>query len=304
MGRLLSSFPSQARRSLEGSIADYPLIGLEVEVRWSSFFPHVAAEFFKDGKSYYDLSEDDKRKLSAATSRSEAVLLPLLEAGLEAGLKRGRDRYWEHVLPPTTDMLLQLEIIGVLVEYGLIPKGRHPLHLTIGSVKATRDTYFALLALELLTCDEDRILAGFHAEEPALKPAGWSKKGRAGIFTKVNWDMSYDLEAVELRTPMLDTTEPWKTRLAIGLAYTVAKAVRDLQAGESNALTEDFCFFRDQASSVLTWLGLPDENWLKPHQRPEVWSQFAGQLHRIKDHLREELGQLVQYGEEACLPIR
>jgi hypothetical protein len=290
---LLSSFPGPSRRSLASSIPKsfgYPLIGLEVEVKWSSFFPELAARFFRDGRTYMDLNPDEIRCLTEAMKEVEGAVYDKLNAGLEAGLLRGRDRWWEHVLPATTEPQVAIEILNCMTDSGLLPQGQHALHLTVGTVKHSRDLYFALLAMELIGSDRDRILSGFHRTHENLV-AGWAKKGRAGIFVKKDWDLKHEPEAVELRTVFLDNRDQgFETLLTI--AYKACKGVADIQHGVESNQTHAFRIFRDAAHVQLQAHGLPDCNWEKPHQNPDVWRKFADAIASIKQGLQEELLEL------------
>lgn len=295
MEGLLSSFPGPSRHSLVSSIPKthcYPLIGLEIEVKWSSFFPDLAAKYFADGRTYMDLAPDEIRCLTEAMKEVEGAVYDKLNLGLEAGLLRGKDRWWEHVLPATTEPEVVIDIISVMTEVGLLPHGQHALHLTVGSVRHSKDLYFALLAMELMASDSSRILSGFHRTHDNLV-AGWAKKGRAGIFVKKDWDLKHEAEAVELRTVYLDNRPGDAYKSFITLAYKACKAVADIQHQVESNQTHAFRIFRDAATAELIAHGLPNCNWEKPHQNPDVWRKFAGSLASLKDHLRDELAELI-----------
>jgi hypothetical protein len=295
--RLLSSFPGRTERPLVSNLYEptgYPLIGLEVEVKWSAFFPELYDRFLSNGRTYQDLSGIDSLELTRLTTKRERELdiHHKLETAVACGMMKGRDCYWEHVFPPTTEPDVMCNIIDVLKSNGMLPNGTHSMQLTVGTVKATRTLYFGLLVLELRAADTARIMSAFHPIEP-VKPYSWGKKGRAGIFVKVDWDLKHEDTACELRTLQLDTTKSMAhTQQTLHLAYKTMKGVADIQAGNPTSQAIALHAFIKAAEIQLAAFDLPNENWEKPNQRPDIWRRFAEVLPKIKLNLTEELAAI------------
>lgn len=286
--RPLSELPIADEHTL-----DYPLIGMEIEVKWSSFFPALAKQFFNEGRRYEDLDHDAVKLLGIATTKVEGAVYEKLNAGLTAGLSRGRDRdrWWEHVFPPTGEPEVAIEMIKAMNAAGLLPPGQHALHLTVGNVKPTSDFYFALLAMELLGADRKRIRGGFHLSSNTAS-TGWAKKGRAGIFIKRDWNLKHEAEAIELRTLFLDNTGNNFATL-IKLAYNVCRSVCHIQNGTNTVGNHAFKRFKTAAQSQLSAYRLPDCNWEKPHVQPDIWKNFANVLEPMRNALQDELQELI-----------
>lgn len=163
------------------------------------------------------------------------------------------------------------------------------MQFTVGSVKPGRLLYFALLALELRTSRPLRILSAFHPTEPA-KTYSWAKKGRAGIFVKIDWDLKHENTACELRTLELDTS--YDLDRTMTLAFNAMKGVVDIQEGKYTREARAMQAFMYEATKQLSWAGLPDCNWEKPNQQPEVWRRFAEVMPGLRWALDDQLNAL------------
>lgn len=263
-------------------------IGIEVEVPWKAYFPDLWVEGFPNVESHI-LSD-----ISVQCTEREKDLIPRLMLTEKCGIKRGGDRYWEFALDPVTDVGIACDHIAILRQHNLIPPGKHSLHITFGGVRVTRDMYYVAMCLEALACSPDRILRGFHPTSPNLSH-GWARKGYAGLFEKegsndVQHGMEYGSEIRLLWLP--DTDEQLYSLLSIAQLL----AMRVQRAQTTGEQCHIWLSVMQDCKAVLSENGLPDRNWKKPHQDPNVWRVFADRLpaiqQRIKTILNNHYGPL------------
>jgi hypothetical protein len=177
-------------------------IGLEIECPFSFYFPTLWEKYFQNGsKKYYEFSVEEKENFSREIKVLEPeVLRNLEEVTRELNLKRGKDRYWEFVLPADNDLGISVSIVKYLIERNLLPKDI-PLsvHLNVGDIKSEH-AFAVLYFLEKNYLTKSRIEEGFNKDSSA--ESSWKRKGGVGILTKdtYNSDLFYgDKKVQELR---------------------------------------------------------------------------------------------------------
>lgn len=264
-------------------------IGIEVEVKWRDYFPELWSEFLAT-TPYAELNESQQRQLSDRCAEKESFLIPRLESTVSCGIDKGADRYWEFAFPPMTDVYILADQVNLLRQERLIPSGSHSLHLTIGNLRANKNSYYMLLLLEMMACDSNRIATGFHKENSKLS-ATWARKGLGGIFEKDATELKYGYKnAIELRTLALsDSIEPLEL---FKIASTVSDTIYEINTQVINNRTESWLNFVNKAQNILNGLGLADKNWKKPNLTPEFWSAYIENYDILRDAV------LVAYAEE------
>lgn len=252
--------------------ADGVLVGLEVEVPWSAYFPTLWSKYFLNGAlSYADMDAFKRAALSTECSVLEAALLPRLEAAVGCGIKRGRDRYWEFVLPPVSDACLSGQMIEFLTEAGLLPRGIFSLHATISGIATRRDAFLMLLLLELLFGRKERVVQGCRGL------GAWARKGDGGIVTKIN-NLLYDSPlAYELRTLELPPSREERTVLLSAIA-------RATRCFSSAPCAENI---RQQVKELIESNGLPFKPWGSPRSSPEIWERYLENFDSLKSDTRD-----------------
>ncbi len=252
--------------------ADGVLIGFEVEVPWSAYFPSLWSKHFLNGeRTYESMDAFTRAALSTECSRLEAALLPRLEATVECGVKRGRDRYWEFVLPPVSNACLSAQLIESLTGAGLLPRGIFSLHATISGIASRRDAFLMLLLLELLFGRKERVMQGCRGL------GAWARKGDGGIVTKIN-NLLYDSPlAYELRTLELPLSREERTVLL----SAIAQATRCFS---SASCAENI---RKQVKVLVEAHGLPFKPWGSPRSSPEIWETYIAHFERLKSGTRD-----------------
>lgn len=173
------------------------MIGLEIESPFSFYFPELISKHFPNGKLYADFDMDDINQFNIDLTKQEPDVLDKLHtASVKYGLKRGKDRYWEFVLPPSDNLQYHNNTISSLVNDNLLPVDIElSIHFTISNIN--RDEAFAtLLPLELKYTTANRIKSGF-VERQCNRT--WNRKGNCGIKKKLAHELEFDKEAYELR---------------------------------------------------------------------------------------------------------
>lgn len=259
-------------------------IGIEIEVPWKAYFP----DLWKPG--FPNLCDAEMWLIWQECTEHERILLPRLQKTVECGVPKGADRYWEFAFDPVTDPSIVCNQYSILQANGLLPKGRHSLHITLGGLRVTRDTVFLALLLECMASSRERIMTGFHDE---VISKGWARKGFAGVFEKegdhdIQHGYQYAAEIRILHVP--DTVEDLYRLLYKAQKY--AFAVQQTQAGKSVMWWNKLVF---RLGAILEYHKLPNRNWRKPHLEPEVWNSFADQydsISRLVNALADGPGRL------------
>lgn len=279
-----ASFPNAPCNTIENKIVEKETsaqeagaitIGAEVEVRWRSYFPHLWRKYFLNGRrSYEQLSDYEKQKLTEECSRLEEGLLRNLQAIEKIGVPRGNDRYWEFAFLPVHHPATLIREISTLRGSHMIPeRNRHSLHITIGGLPQSKDTGFLLMLLELLGyTSPERIKAGSVADRVAT----WDRKGRAGQRPR---DPSVLLlgktEGVEFRTLELPKDGSDVAQL-IYTAWFFAESIR----------RPDMHWVWDEIVTELKSVGARynfdvEYNWGKGYQNVDLWHRFADTLPKM-----------------------
>lgn len=259
-------------------------IGVEIEVKWRDYFPTLWEKYLKNS-SYQQLSETDKYLLTQECNQLEKILLPKLEQTIQCGIPKGADKYWEFAFNPVTKLNLIIDQIQLLQVNHLIPEGRHSLHLTIGNMKISKDVYYLLLILELLTCDIERIQSGFNKDNAKMS-AAWGRKGLGGLFQKEARELKHNcLVAVEMRTLELTSEISIKDLLIITSYY--ADIIIDKQNNISNSLIPMWNNLLKQIKNILIQNNLADENWKKPNLSPNYWHHYIQSFPLLKEQIIE-----------------
>jgi hypothetical protein len=246
-------------------------IGLELEIKFKFLFPELHKKYFTNNIAYYNLNQDEKERIAAEISLSEKDILPLFEKTVACGIPKGLDKYWEFSFTPVNNLTLLVYQADILGQLGLIPQGKHSLHITVGDVKATPRMYWILFTLELLFCTKERIQSGFGVN-PGIS-ATWAKKGEGGIMVKNQYDLVNSEKGFEFRTLQFDGDPD--------SLYKMLFCLNKLMSGSDDILDE----VKHQAVS----LGLKNENWRKPHTNPDIWKLYVNNF----DHLSTQIKKLV-----------
>jgi hypothetical protein len=173
-------------------------IGVEIEVRFSSYFPGLFKQFGLDEHSYESLSAYDKSRLTLLTNEAEQPLQKNLKRTVLCGVPKGKDRYWEFANRPTYHPYTLSEEVFLLKRANLIPYNqKHSLHITVGGLPFGTDAGILLMILEMLGyTSKERLLSGINPD----KAISWGRKGRGGMRRRTT-DLEFGYtEAVELRT--------------------------------------------------------------------------------------------------------
>lgn len=239
-------------------------IGLEIEVKFSSYFPDLWNEFDLEKRGFGGLSKAESDSFSEKCTELEKDLLPKLRSTILAGVPRGNDRYWEFALDPAHDVSLLVEQVELLSEGGVLPRDRrHSLQITVGDLRATPDVYYLAMLLELQTIDAERIAYGIEQTSKTIY-TGWARKGRSGVFEKDALDLKNgSTVACELRPLQLPLNRADFQRLMLDVSWAAnaiaaKQGVRPLVDSEG---LDRWNAFVGQAKQALHDHGLPDRNW-------------------------------------------
>lgn len=265
-------------------------VGIEVEVKWRDYFPDLYERYLKD-RRYRDLDAGEQAQLTAECSALEADLLPRLQATVDCGVARGADKYWEFAFGPTTEMAVLAGQVRVLQQANLIPSGEHSLHMTIGQLGLSRDSYYLALLLEMMASSPQRIAAGFHQDQPSLS-AGWARKGMGGVFLKDAADLQYGAtQAIELRT--LQLTDQLDVQGLLSVASGCADVIHAKKNGLAHRGIERWEQFVNIAGARLAAEGLADANWKKPNMEAQCWQRYIDRFSALRSALLPAYGILL-----------
>jgi hypothetical protein len=239
-------------------LSDYP-IGIEIEVKFSNYFPFIYNKYLSSGKIY---SLEEQNIINEEISILEKPLLDKLEKTIEAGIPRGKDKYWEFSFLPQKDLTELYYQVEILKKVNLIPKGEHSLHITIGDYKINKKIYCILMAMELLFTNKERIFAGFPKDGNNFK--GWARKGNGGILVKDSSKLVNSSYGVELRTLTID-----ENTNIYDLFYFLNYLINN-----KNSLNS----LRDKMIEV----GLPDKNWEVPFCQYDTWTKYIEKFDELK----------------------
>jgi hypothetical protein len=236
------------------------LVGFEVEVPWRAYFPALRKKYFAgEHRTYESLPKDEQEALSADCSAEEATFLPRLRATQECGIRRGKDPYWEFVLPPVSDLATDEQILLGLRAAMLVPRGVYSLHATVSGIPSRQDALLMLLLLELLFGRKERILQGCRGL------GAWARKGDGGVVTKTDGLLYGSELAYELRTLELPADRAAQTVLLRAIAHATQCFA---QEAKSHAA-------RQKVKGMLVAHGLPFKAWGSPRSSPEVWQTYV-----------------------------
>ena len=277
---LTQCFPTLLKR-YEPYFAQNP-IGLEVEVKWRDYFPGLWNKYLAD-TPYKMLAPELQKALSEECTELEKSLLPALELTQSCGVPKGADKYWEFAFAPVTNIELVCTQIDILQFHNLIPPGQHSLHMTLGNMRESKDSYYLLLLLELMTCDTKRIMTAFHKENHKLS-ASWARKGLGGLFVKEERELQHGAkEAIELRT--LELTGHYNLYPFLKITSILSDIIINKQKKIPDMRVHAWNEFRHVAESLLKEKGLADENWKKPNLSPHYWQHYVEQFETLKEQL-------------------
>lgn len=260
-----------------------PTIGIEVEVPFSSYFPHLWNNFRLNERGVRDMDTHELHALSRECAAAEQPLRHRLTLTTECGVPRGADRYWEFSLAPVTNIRLLAEQVRLLTAAGVLPRDRrHSLHVTIGGLKASRDLYTLLGIVEVLHVEPERIRQGVDKTRSPIH-SGWGRKGRSGLAEKGAGDLvAGAAHAVEFRTLQLPEGQEellHLLELAQGCAHAILVGQKSQWASRWRALSSAF-------RAQLQEHDLPDANWWTSGPGGGVdfpaWERFVGAFPAIQ----------------------
>ncbi len=259
------------------------LVGFEIEVPWRYYFPHLWDRYFQGGqRSHGEIPRAEQDALSRECTEIEKLLLPRLQATEVCGIKRGRDKYWEFILPPVQDLMLSVELVHILTSAKLLPPGFYSLHATISGLHSKTYAFVMLLLLELLFVRRERIERGY-------APHGaWARRGTGGIAIKSPSNLMYSpTEAHELRTLEL----PLEPHAQEVLFTTIALLTHYFSNKDRG------CGAVQKVRTILVAHGLPFETWQNPSVAPHLWQRYLERFEELQLLAREivnnDLGILV-----------
>lgn len=236
-------------------------IGIEIEIKFKTLFPELHKKYFTNNQAFYNLSIEERGLINLEVDEAEKAILPLFKDTIDCGIPKGLDKYWEFAFNPVHNLTLFLYQIDILKQAGLIPDGKHSLHITIAN-KPSVDLYWTLLLLELIFCDKERIKSGFSVK--ANESATWAKKGNGGILVKNNYDLINSDLGVELRTLQFDGD--------LDKLAAMFKVLTNLLEKNANIAPLKNEFLN---------LGLPDRKWENPHRNPDVWNTYIENFEQL-----------------------
>ena len=264
-------------------------IGIEIEVKFSSFFPSLWLKYGLDTRTFGSLSPQEAESFTRDCTLLEAELLPKLKATIDAGVPRGNDRYWEFALDPAHDVGLLVSQVDLLTRAGVLPRDRtHSLQLTLGNLKATPDVYYLALLLELQTIDRERIAYGLDQAEKTIH-TGWARKGRSGVLEKGAADLKHgSVVACELRPLQLPVDQADFSQLMADASWgaNAIAAKQGIARSPDLERLESWNEFVSDARRALIDHGLPDRNW-SAHSTIDrsAWLRFSDKLHELRHAL-------------------
>ena len=250
-------------------------IGIEIEIKFQHYFPEIYQKYFQD-RTWDSYSYGEKEIIDEEITLIENRIgvKHTLEKILELGIKKGNDCYWEFALDPITDLSLLLTQLQLLLDLDVLPKGEHSLHLTVGDLKSSENTYWIMFLSELLFSSKSRISSGFDTERKRT----YFRKGKAGLLEK-RWRLVGCEYATEFRTLELIVDNKF------GLSITHKKLTY------LSNLINNTDFLKEEISKVLIIfdsLGLPNSNWGNYKDNTEVWNNYLDNFEKIKSSLFED----------------
>lgn len=257
-------------------------IGIEIEVKWRDYFPHLWEKYLKDC-AYLDLSLEKQKQLTNECNKEEELLLPKLNKTIICGIPRGSDKYWEFAFQPTYNVSEIIEQVEILQQMSLIPKGNHSLHITLGNMKLTEDAYYLLLLLEVSYINEDRIMSAFNKQNQKIS-ASWARKGMGGLFLKEARELAFNTScAIELRTLELSKNNNIKEILLKACFWS--EIIIDKQNQIPNSKINLWNQLLFEMKQIIKSYKLTDENWKKPNIDPIVWFSYVNCFSQIKQKI-------------------
>lgn len=246
-------------------------VGIEIEIKFRYYFPELFKEYF-EGKKYFEYSDTEKDHISNLIKEAEIDLVKVLDSTVKCGLEKGLDRYHEFNFSPVYDLSLLVYQIELLKKSNLIPPGEHSLHITIGDLVLSKNSYYILMILQLLFVNKDRIKGGF-SKCKYNKNGTWAKKGRAGILNKNKYDLINSENGVELRTLTIDENTD------IYYLFTVFNFL--LTEIDNNHIIFELII------NKMETLGLPNKNWENPANNPDIWNRYIETFDELSTYTKE-----------------
>lgn len=258
-------------RSGKAQLANATTIGVEVEVRFSSYFPRVFDKYKLGSRPYSALSARQQANFIKDITPLEAKLLPMLEKTVELGVPKGKDRYWEFALQPAYHPNVIAEELELLRRANLIPMNQHhSLHITLGGLPKGKDAGMLLMVMELLGCSShQRIMSGVDPD----RAVSWGRRGRAGMRER-STDLAYGTTvAVEFRTLELQPTYQF-TQFMLYVIWYLAECIRrpDMRHIWEIVLAE--------AMKLVQHLDV-STNWGRGYENVDKWSKLADTLFNV-----------------------
>lgn len=259
-------------------------IGVEIEIKWRDYFPQLWEKYLKNSP-YSSLSLEKQTELTKECNKEEEILLPKLNKTITCGIPRGSDKYWEFAFNPSYNVSELIDQVETLQKTGLIPKGNHSLHVTLGNMKLTEDAYYLLLLLELHYINEDRIMSAFNKQNQKIS-ASWARKGMGGLFLKDARELAFNSScAIELRTLELSKNHSIKEVLLKTCFWS--EIIIDKQNQITNSKVDIWNQLLFEMKQIVKSYNLTDENWKKPNIDPTVWLSYVNSFSTIKKEIIE-----------------
>jgi hypothetical protein len=246
-------------------------VGIETEIKFKYYYPELYERYFKGGR-WKEYIPEQKNAINEIVTYTETEkgILSKLEKTKELGIKKGNDCYWEFALDPVTDLSLILTQLQLLIDLNLLPNGQHSLHITIGNMNKTVDSYWLLFICEMLFSSQKRLSSGINKE----KRATYFRKGESGLLVK-RWRLVECKTAIEFRS--------------VGLFIENSKiSITHEKLSYLNRLLNDSEFQTNEINkckNILNDIGLPNENWKNYKDNPEIWDKYYDSYETIKEKL-------------------
>lgn len=268
-----------------------PTIGCEVEIKSSTIFPELAANYFGSQDvygtfehRYPDFDPSKKKAFDEAFSQLDKEIRPWYEATKEAGIPQGNDAFWEFANSPTYAWQTLAAEVGLLFDSSLIPSGfDHSLHVTLGGLEIGRGGMgYILGGLELLFVSPERLEAATMPNRIGTQSI-WARRGANGLRTRYAGGLRLgQVTATELRTLTVSSAEQSSSILeASQLLGALLAAYRSRQTS-NDPMVQELVPLWDEYRSSLKELwnvhDLPLEPWGMPKDKPLNWKKWAGAI--------------------------
>lgn len=250
-------------------LVDATTIGVEVEIKYSSYFPDIFRRYSLDARPIGALSPTELATLTEETTIQEEVLLPKLEATVELGVPKDIDAYWEFANQPVYHPKTLAEELYVLQHADLIPMDvKHSMHITIGGInkERTKDIYMLLMCLEMLGyTSKERLQSGIKKN----KGVAWGKKGFGGIRfrsedVKLGKEVAFEFRTLEL---------PIRTTSVYDMLYTAWFLAECIRRPDLNHYWETVC---DHVEEIAAKHLLDtSKNWGRAFDNISTWSHYV-----------------------------